>query len=339
MRTISQEELDKLPYITHKPNDGRTVFLRSFYDFGVDKWVLYLANQEDKLIRLKGGEPIVGTYIAEKAVIKDKDYYFALGTFIIQHLSFPGVVSALDSLQTDLHNLNSILEKYLLISLHPKTNRMGISQLFIAELEYLIIHIRSIYDILQKLSKRALALARQVDSDTSSTRAIDDLPDSFAKVTIEGTRIRSKDELIERYRLLEPIADFYSKEASLFKIIRDLRVSIEHHGKTVRIIYDLDDGMAISTQDEPWSQLPIWRPENLRNNSLGSLRLVFLYLISETINMLSRYAQAFSSCIILPPPICKGYQLYVRDHYSYHLVNLESDIANPWERIGRESSA
>lgn len=324
------EEAKKIPYVKNIPHDGRDISNHTFYDHENKDWILHLPIGKGKLARIRGGEVVVGGYLASQSENPDKDLAFPLGTFIIQHLSFRDTLSVLYSLESDFHNCSSILEKYLLISLRPKEQRSGTDLLLAGELEYLVIIIRSIYDLLQKISKSVTAIIRNLQEPYN--RIVEDLPDSFAKIVISGSRSRTKDELIERYKLPLPLAKFYIAESEHFQWLRDLRVAVEHHGKSPGTIFDLEDGMAVKTDEAPWSFLPIWKPELIRKNSLGSLRAVFLFLVSEVLKLTTRYERAYTSCIAIPPAIGPGYRFYIRDYFSHHLVNLTSALESPWER-------
>ncbi|MBW1728499.1 MAG: hypothetical protein JRI96_17205 [Deltaproteobacteria bacterium] len=331
MDTLPLEEIKKLPYVEVFPRDGRAIFLRSFYDHENEDWILHLEAEPGKLARVAGGETIVGSYFAARPANPEKDLEFPLGTFIAQHLSFPDVASSLEALESDFHNCSAILEKYLLISRRPKEMREGASQLAPAELEYLVIINRSLYDLLQKLSKRATALVRS--SFEPHDKIMEDLPDSFARVVLDGSCRRSEQKLTHRYRLPAPLAQFYLMEAEHFQKLRDLRVAIEHHGRSLGPIFDLDEGMAVAVDEEPWSNLSIWGTQLIRGNRLGSLRAVFVYLILEALEMTTRYAKAYASCVAIPPAIGPGYRLYLRDYYSHHLVSLRATLESPWERV------
>jgi hypothetical protein len=330
MNTLLFEELDKLPYVKNKPTDGRSIFLRAFYDHDHDDWILYMEVEPGRLDRIVGGETVVGAYLAARPAVPGKDLDFPLGTFLTQHLSLPDVATSLDALESDFHNCSAVLEKYLLISLQPREKRDGASQLLAVELEYLITVIRSIYDLLQRLSKRATSLLKSVHEPHE--RIVDELPESFAKVALHGSHPRSEEDLVKRFRLPIPLAKFYIAETEHFQRLRDLRVSIEHHGQSVGPIFDLDEGMAIAVDVEPWRSLPIWCPELIRNQRLGSLRAVFAFLISQALEMTTRYAVAFASSVTLPLAIGPGYRLYLRDYFSHHLVSLTATIRSPWER-------
>lgn len=330
VKTDPPEEAKKLPYVKHLPNDGRAISNHSFYDYENKDWILHIPIGHGKLARIAGGEVVVGSYLASQPANPSKDLEFPLGTFLIQHLSFRDIINLLYGLESDFHNCSSILEKYLLISLQSKEQRDGAIQLLVAELEYLVIIVRSIYDLLQKISKLAAALIRNLHEPHN--RIVKELPDSFAKVVMHGSRRRSKDEIIQQYQLPPPLAGFYVAESEHFQWLRDLRVAIEHHGKSPGLIFNIGDGIAIKSDEEPWPFLPIWRPELLKPNGLGSLRAVFLYLVLKALELTKQYVKAYASCIAVPPAIGPGYRFYIRDYFSHHLVSLRLTLESPWER-------
>jgi len=330
------EEAMKLPYVKHVPKDGRAISNYSFYDNENKDWILHLPIKQGKLARIAGGKVVVGGYLASEPEHPEQDLIFPLGTFIIQHLSFRKLINILHGLESDFHNFSSILEKYLLISLRPKEQRDGAGQLLAAELEYLIVCIRSMYDLLQKISKSAAALIRDIHEPHD--RIVMDLPDSFAKIVMHGSHRRSKDELVEHYQLPPPLAEFYFKESEHFLWLRELRVAIEHHGKSPGMIFDIEDGMAIKADEKPWPFLPIWKPKLLGAKELGSLRAVFLYLVSQALELTTRYTRTYLSCIAVPPAIGHGYNFYVRDYFSHHLVSLTASLKHPWERAVKSNA-
>ena len=87
-------EFSHLPYFRNIPKDGRIAFLIPLWDEENHDWVLLFPARPDKLQRLAGGEPAQSCYIGFQAADASKDFELPLGTFVIQHLSFPGVLVA-----------------------------------------------------------------------------------------------------------------------------------------------------------------------------------------------------------------------------------------------------
>jgi len=278
MLEINREELAKVHYIQHIPSDGRSVVLNSYYDDNSREWFMYL-DHNGKIIRMGGGEMIRGSYWCNTPVTPERDLELPLATLINQQLSFPKVVGSFRGIQDDIHQFAAIMEIYHVISSAKHIRQIDTAYLMASEMEHLIITIRSLYDLLQKLSKRAAALV--VTGDESKRRVIAELPDSFADVVLNGANPRSEEELITKFRLPKQLANFYATRAKRFAMLRDIRVSIEHHGKTLPTPFALEEGMAIGIDEKPWSELPLWKAEFIRNGRLGPVRAVYAYLISD----------------------------------------------------------
>ncbi len=310
------------------PRDGRSVCQLSFYDRAADEWALYL-EMSGNLVRMDA-EPAMGTYWGQVPQDPSRDVCIPLLDLVYQQLSWPRVAGAMRGLTGDFHNLAAILGKYLVMARDSVTPRTARTMMMVTELEYLLILVRSMYDGLQKVSKQLAATVRS--PSPPHDRIITDLPDSFAKVVLSANRLRSNDELAERFRLPLPIAQFYRDEGQLFHKLRELRDAIGHHGVSPGTIVDLDEGMAILTNEAPWCHLSVWRQDTLRNSNCGSLRALFLFLAHQVLSLTTRFAEAYASCIGLPSAICPGWHIYLRNDCSHNLVTLASDMENPWER-------
>jgi hypothetical protein len=335
MRTgsVPVSEISKLPYVKRVPTDGRIVFLLPYYDAEARDWVLNLPVAKNQLGRLAGGEPVVSSYLATRPANPSTDYPFMLGTFVAQHLSFQGVAGALSRIEADIYQFCAVLEKYHLIAEHSR-KRQFVELLYASELEYLVVLVRSVYDLLQKLSKHAAALVHSLDAPRR--RLIADLPDRFSQIVLHGDQPVTAEGITKKFGLPGPLAKFYEAESARFQILRDLRDSIEHHGETIPTIFQLEEGAAVSTSEPPWSSFPIWKPELLHKNNLGSLRLLFAHLIAEALEMTARYTAAYATCVAIPGALSDGIHLFLRHPFSHHLISLDRVLREPWERTVTE---
>lgn len=336
MTSFPVDQLAQLPFIKRPPTDGRTVFLLPWFNDHTGQWELWLPVQPDVIGRMAGGEPTLGSYYGSRPVDSARDFPCLLATFIRQHLSFPLVAGILESIEGDFFQFCAILEKYHMIAAR-RGSGPDATLLFGSELEYLIMVVRSLYDLLQRVSKEAAALVHSLD--TERRRVISDLPDSFARVVLNGDNLRTADEIESKFNLPKPLATFYASEGPFFQTLREIRTGIEHHGKSILIVLDLDAGAAIMPTLPPWNRFPIWQASLLRGrNGLGSLRSVFVHLIHEAIAMTSRWTAAYASCIAVPPAITDGLVSFVRHPFGHHLVNLDAMRASPWEREGSRAA-
>jgi hypothetical protein len=285
LSTISAEELKKLPYITELPSDGRLVMIHAFWDDQKDDWIFFVQVRASELGRLAGGEPIVAPYLSHRPENPERDLELKLATFLFQHLSFPSVVPHIAPITDDVAQFAVILQNFELIEQHARDSKGMASLLAASTLEHLIIVIRATFDLLQKLIKGAASIVHRTDA--RSRKLIQQLPDSFTQVVLHGETPRSTGEIAQKFTLPAPLADFYAKEADFFRILRNLRVGIEHYGDGLPTIFPDKDRFLVRTTDFPWTELGVWKESELIENRLGPLCNVYNNLIRHTIETLS----------------------------------------------------
>ena len=187
------------------------------------------------------------------------------------------------------------------------------------------------YDLLQKIAKRIGRLLYKADQ----TPAIAELPDSFADVALSANRPQTASELASKYRLPHALAEFYVSQSEFFLRIRDIRVSVEHHGKSLPPVFHTEHGLGISTEGQPsWSSLNVWTCHNLLPNSIGSGRALSAFLAKSFLDALACFEQALRGIIspaLLPPAVSEGNRLYLTNPSVHRLSNLEALIASPWD--------
>ena len=198
-------------------------------------------------------------------------------------------------------------------------------------LEHLVVVIRSTYDLLQKFIKSAAAIVYRVDD--RERKLIQELPDSFARVVLDGDRPRSADEIAQRFGLPLPLAKFYANDSEFFRTLRDLRVGIEHYGNQLPTIFSLDDGLAVPVGSTLGRNLAFGTSKKLKiENRFGSLRTVYGYLIQHTIDTLNTFPAAYRSCVAVPSELSPGIRVFLRNLSGRHLVGLPRLMCDPWRQ-------
>lgn len=329
MFEIDKNELLKLPYVSFIPGDGRTVALTSYYEADAQDWHLYAPYKQGQLIRLKGGEVIKGSYIATEPAL-GHDVEFPFGTMVLQHMSFPNLLAASGKITHYILQLAAIRESYELGAV-PLTHSSGskASELANAALEYLIIVIRSVYDLLQKFIKASADMVVYLDG--SNRRVINKLPDSFAKIPLEADELRTADEIKTKFSLPEPLSAFFAAEGAHFKHIRDLRVSIEHHGNKLPTIFSHDKGLAVPYEEAPWRAFDVWNEESTTDDKWGSLRALIAWLSSQVIDCTTRYSEAFLNSVKVPSEMSPGNRVFLRHPFGARLSDASAVLADPWD--------
>jgi hypothetical protein len=329
MGPVSPSELAKIPFITRLPQDGRALLLSSIFDTDTGEWYAFIEGRSGELRRLAGGQVVQGTYLSRGPADPTRDLEFFLGTWVTQHLSWFPIVGRFLAIKTTVQHLTACLEKYLRFTT-PPPDRNENALLIEAELGHLVVLVRRFYDLLQKLAKDAGAIVK--DARDFSRKLFEDLPDSFADVCLHGDQPRGADEIKDKWRLTPELAEFYANEARQFALVRSIRVAIEHHGKSPGLILCLPEGMAISLDEAPWRNLPIWNDKTVRGNQRGSVRALFAFLVGDLLDLPSRFVRSYWSTIAVPPAIAEGLVCYLRGPFTHHLVSLPQVLEQPWER-------
>lgn len=329
MSPITPSELAKIPFVTNPPRDGRAMLLSPFFDATTGEWHAYIEAKPGQLVRVAGGQVVQGTYLARSPDDPGRDLEFFLGTWVSQHLSYPEVVGRFLPIKNTLQHLSACLEKYELFSAAP-LEQQGPSLLAESELGHLVILVRRLYDLLQKLAKEAGAVVE--DAQDVSRRLFNHLPDSFADVCLVGNAPRPASDIAQKWCLTPQLTTFYTIEAAHFLMVRAIRDAIEHHGKSPGLVLRLPEGMAVLLRETPWRNLPIWNTSNVKPNNLGSLRAVFAFLAADALDLPSRFVRSYWSSIATPPAIAEGFKCYLRGPFTRRLVSLPQVLAKPWER-------
>jgi hypothetical protein len=329
--SVSRDELKKLPYLRHLPADGRIVSLQSFYDQRDSDWHLWLPVRKGELGRIAGGEVVTGSYYSAGPVEPQRDFEFPLGTLLTMQLSFPRVVPEFAKLENDVHRLAAVLQKYHLISSTRGSDDHSAHLLVLSELEYLLMLLRSLCDVLQHVVRAVASLLIHLDG--SRRRVTKNLPTSFADVVTTAGEFRSEEEIQTRWDIPAALANWYVHEAPFFRELRGLRDGIAHHGRTLPSVYSVDWGFAIDPKDDPWNQFGEWPPDRLWEGRLGSLRSVFAGFTIHALQACTRFASTLPSFVQLPTSLNDELRFYVRSPCGAHLVQLELMRAQPWEGL------
>jgi hypothetical protein len=322
-------ELLKLPYLQTVPRDGRIVPLVTFWEQETADWYLYVVVNPGELGRMAGGEVISGSYVSSRVADPVQDIELSLGTLVFQHLSFVEVLAQFDKLQNDVHRCAAILEKYHLIWEARQRGTKSAALLIQSETEYLLLLLRSLYDLLQEVV-RAVA-AKLVHLDGSNRPVLKPLPKSFREVAMKGNDLRTIDDIEQRWSMPRQLAEWYAEEAEFFRLLRSLRDGIAHYGASPPTVFETEWGFAVAPAKDPWTQVHALLPGERRKNDLASLRGLFASCVLRAIRSTERFAEAIRNLIRLPEPILHDVKLFVRSPFGERLTTLESIMHEPWE--------
>jgi hypothetical protein len=324
---LSPTELAKLPYVQRVPKDGRVVPLLTFFD-GAD-WYLWIPVKDDELGRMAGGEVISGSYCAASTADPTRDFEFPLGTLINMRASFGPAMSEFAKLESDIHRCAAVLEKYHMFFREPGGHRNDMSLLVVSELEYLLVLLRSLYDVLQCVVAAISGLLRYSDG----SRVSRSLTLSFASVALRGDDIRTSDQIHSEFGIPLPLAHWYEQQAPFFRALRGLRDDIAHRGGDPSTVFCLPRGFAVAPTQAPWSRFDFWPEAERSPEGLGSLRKFFASFILSAIDACNEFGRVLAASVVLPPAISDDVRFIIRSPFGRHLVNLPAMRAQPWEGL------
>jgi hypothetical protein len=213
--TSSAEIAAKMPHIDAGALQGRTMLLMPVWDGAA--WNMWVDAPPGQLIKVQIVEPIRSNYLA--TVPADKyDLQIPFVDFMWQRASWPGVARQIMGICHDFHQLATIAVK--LEHLHEARGSIDANLLtsFVqGEVEQLIIVARSIFDLIQEITAhfwndRIMLL----DPAAEAIRRQRKMPDTFAKIALNGDLPRTPAEIAQRYGVPPRASAMYAKNTPFF---------------------------------------------------------------------------------------------------------------------------
>lgn len=320
-KPISPIKPHELPYISSIPKDGRRIVVSSYYDSDSNKFYAYSLQPNGEIIIIQAVDLVHGSYIAKSPANKDLDCRLQFAEILTNHFSFQEILFAYKDAEKDLVNGLGSLHKYFVLLKYANESH-DISDRFMidTEIEYAFGNHRSFYDCLNKI---ICVLLKKYQP------ASPELPDSFRKVAT-----KSEQDLATKFLFPAPLIEFYKTRENGFLKLRSIRDNIFHHGHSPDSLFKFDDGFAIEINSRFAQQLGdfnLWTDELLKPNRLGSVLPIFTFLVSDMFNAMEHLGTTFINCFQdPPPPIIKGYQVFLRSTVSKHLISLDKYQKEHW---------
>jgi hypothetical protein len=316
-----------LPYLTHVPVDGRIVPIVNYYDVTAKRFFTYIPISTDanELWVLPPDAVVEGIYFSGEPA-DDQDSRLPFLETVLQHLSFPEVISAVWNAQADLVNGLASLHKYFVLldyaSVHKDNSYMGMMR---TEIEYAFTNHRAFYDCLHRIIKTI--------HERFQPRA-SELP----RLSFHDVAKKDETVLALTHLLPQSLIDFYKGHEKKFKLLRDIRGEVIHSGYTPGKtgIYLLPrEGFAISVDSRLAKRLGdfnLWPSNLLKDNRLGSVLAILEFLVSDMFNAMREAGIAFVNYFAkFPPrPIAARCELFLRSPLARHLVSLDKYRERHW---------
>lgn len=310
MTSVPISELQQIPFIDAKNLQGRTLSSLTF--FVRDEWHMWLQVGE-RLVKMKGW-PAEGYYFGD-APAHESDAFLQVLDFIAQRCAWGGVVRPFRGLREDFFNLSATVRKFDLLAEHSSVLGTSASRMVVTELEYLFSLCRSIFDLLQEIIVAQWDTVKLFDESISKRH----LPPSFAKMCLDGLRLRTVEQIQSKFRVPEPLAEFYARRAPFFQMLRASRDRFMHGGVTLELIFVTEKGFAVPRSMAPFSGFDVWTTEHMLPNELCSLRPAIGHVILETLLACEDYAETCQAVIQHPPPMAPGLRLFARGYFNQAL--------------------
>ena len=180
-------------------------------------------------------------------------------------------------------------------------------------------------------NSRSAHLYFSICPEDKPRRAMSDLPGSFADVVRRKGEAIELGDLVDKFRMPEPLARWYYAEAAFFRELRDLRDGIAHSGRRLPAIFETECGFSIMPAEPPWDRFAEW-PEEKRWRGFGSLRSIFAGFIDHVLHATARFATTLKTFLQPPPALGESSLcLFLRSPFGQHLVGLDVMRKQPWE--------
>jgi hypothetical protein len=310
-----------LPFYSGVDLSGRLFPLLPYFNHTESRWRIWIFN--GRLLEMKG-QPVESGYFSNQAVTEN-DAHLAFMEFWLSRANFASLSHFIKGIETDVINLSALISQIQMISISDG-KVFDKSRLTAISIEYALIVTRSIYDLLQEINQKLFKMCRREDGKAFCK----DMPDSFAKVVFDGEKVRSHQEISNKYNLPECFGQWYIKASNHFGLLRDWRNKIEHGGHDFNYIFNDNNEMLVKIDEQPFIDIDIWTKDNTRPNNLGSVKSFIAFLLNKIILDLNEHAFLLSSNIQLPPSLTHDVNLFYMGRNSSVLKNINKIISDPF---------
>lgn len=278
-------------------------------------WHLFIPNPDGGLTLMRDARPSKSVYFGAEAADED-DIQIPFMTFYYQHASFPNIIEYFRSINEDLHNLSACISKFGLYQHLSTETNLDVSDFVLTELEYVFSVCRSLFDTLHMVARESWSNIQLFEGGAN------ELPSKLSDMALTGYDPVPSSELTERYGIREPLAEYYEGLAEFLSDLKYYRDSIHHYGGSFEIVFLLDDGIAVDTGQEPYSEFNAWDESQTVENELGPIWPFISHIIGNTLQFMNELPDAVFADIRIPTEIAPDYGLYIRGPHIHNLALL-----------------
>ena len=318
----NENELLRLPYISHKPKDDRQIVTLSYRKDESKDLTMVVLLDDSNFIETDSNQGSLssGSYYSADCINKSTDLKIEIIDLIVRHLSFPDLLKSVFDIENDLINALASIHKYFILLEYSIRHKKDytIPSLVINELEFAFGNHRSFYDLVNRI-------IRDVNQRYNGV----EIKDSFRKNAQQADSV-----LHDKYKLPSAIIKFYKAKENVFMALRKIRDDIYHHGKSIDYILRMEDGFGIrvsSYKPKLLASLDFWAEGKLKQNGVGSILPIFALLAKDMFSTTTFLAGALINCFKdLPEDITTGYNVFSRNPIYPHFFRLQEYAEQQW---------
>ena len=263
-------------------------------------------------------EPAEADYFS-RTPEKETDVCVEFLDFMAQRACWIDALQPINGLRCDIHNLGASLAKIDLFYEISKDRKTEIARFVSTELEYIFSVCRSLFDLLQKTISRIWGRVTLADKSIAKKN----LPDSFRGMVMREKTRMSSDEIVQRWNIPKPLAEYCFRQGGFFELLRNYRDQISHHGRDLKFLFVTERGFAVCADTEPFASFSVWNEDHMLPNRLASLRPVLAHIVTETIKACEEFTMVIQSLVTFPPEVAPGFKLFLRGNHMKELLAMQ----------------
>jgi len=289
-------DVKNLPYYVGTP---------IFHSYFQDNQYYFTVKTTGTEINLLEGVIKHGTFLGKDYNQRSTDLYLPLLDWYSHCIKIPGLYTTLRKIESDLANICVVFYRYqdVLSSKH------SLRQCFFlkSDLEFLFYNIRSLFDLTQFFYQCLWKNSLNSQGKSPPTS----LPNSFAKMVLFGSELRSVEEIIKKYLIPVIIAQVYVDYGGLFRDCRDIRDQVVHYGKNIESVFIKDKKAFVDVTKHPFDKINCWGKESIDKNNLGELLVLLQFLLRTVIQYMEDLAIALNRTYSPIALIHSDWKMYV----------------------------
>ena len=321
-------DLEKVSYLKTDDLGDRVIPLQPCY-LGNSKWESWIPTDKG-IVHMKMIDVADASYFSKNPA-KNSDIYIGFISLILKRAYYKDLVHFENGILEDINNLaTSIVKINMFHEIWLKDKKRISSRFVTTEIEYIFKVCRSLFDLLQEVIQKIWSRFRYLDKKQETKK----LQATFSKMVFKNNILSSSEEISNRYLIPSELANFYHRNGVFFAWLRSYRDKISHGGNSIKSLYILDEGFAVSTETEPFNDLHIWKVSELKNNKLGSVRSLVAYAILNTLHALEDFSTVIQSIMELQSDIAPEYNIFIRGENLSILKELHKYVeGEAWIKI------